>query len=116
MPRKTRAAVVHLHLDVAASMRPRPDAAENSSGCAVGLSRCQSFNEAAARCRGKHALARCNGRDQLAASMRPRPDAAENTLIRAALCRGSHASMRPRPDAAENGDTIRWMNSAMMLQ
>ena len=37
-----------------------------------------SFNEAAARCRGK----RLRGRD-------PRPD------------RG-HASMRPRPDAAEN--------------
>ena len=62
-----------------ASMRPRPDAAEN-----VGAG-------------GEH------GPDSCRASMRPRPDAAENVVDvgdRAAAWR--RASMRPRPDAAEN--------------
>ena len=38
-----------------------------------------SFNEAAARCRGKHAAKHAKARELLAASMRPRPDAAENS-------------------------------------
>ena len=61
-----------------ASMRPRPDAAEN----------------------GRHhqPLARPAG-----ASMRPRPDAAENAVQRPQDLRArDDASMRPRPDAAEN--------------
>ena len=63
-----------------ASMRPRPDAAENT------------------RCTGTSGRSRF----QLA-SMRPRPDAAENRQVRAASAgRPSPASMRPRPDAAEN--------------
>ena len=66
-----------------ASMRPRPDAAENGH-------------------------ARCGGRvRQPHASMRPRPDAAENVLRGRALVRRLRASMRPRPDAAENAASRR---------
>ena len=36
-----------------ASMRPRPDAAENGAGAAVRRPVLAGFNEAAARCRGK---------------------------------------------------------------
>ena len=83
------------------------------------------FNEAAARCRGKHAgsstappasagfneaAARCRGKRgppvagqiHLQASMRPRPDAAENVARAAEDVAARLASMRPRPDAAEN--------------
>ena len=88
-----------------ASMRPRPDAAENAAGPRLDRSGRDGFNEAAARCRGKRgswssgpaarrtrrfneAAARCRGKRgagehrrpaSAAASMRPRPDAAENT-------------------------------------
>ena len=111
-----------------ASMRPRPDAAENRRrgpiSSPVSLPR---FNEAAARCRGKpsrrsagptgwwsrfnEAAARCRGKPfgwrataeaAAAASMRPRPDAAENPEGRGARDQPVQASMRPRPDAAEN--------------
>ena len=112
-----------------ASMRPRPDAAENAAswGTCTRPNRFR-FNEAAARCRGKrgHGVGLRRGHG---ASMRPRPDAAENWSGRrtrnprgaicfneaAARCRGKPAgagdlprahrlvaSMRPRPDAAEN--------------
>ena len=87
-----------------ASMRPRPDAAENRRPARRTGQPRRGFNEAAARCRGKRRevlwTSRPVGRP---ASMRPRPDAAENSR------RGSVeyaamkvASMRPRPDAAEN--------------
>ena len=127
MPRKT-SALRHVAIEYdGASMRPRPDAAENR-GIAANLRLDHvRFNEAAARCRGKHA-GRGVFHDTLDhASMRPRPDAAENlrhpAIIRfrsccfneaAARCRGkprnqprndlaaADASMRPRPDAAEN--------------
>ena len=62
-----------------ASMRPRPDAAENASDSPARPSAARRFNEAAARCRGK----RVHGSDRsgrFLASMRPRPDAAENLL------------------------------------
>ena len=36
-----------------ASMRPRPDAAENRCGTPASRARAGRFNEAAARCRGK---------------------------------------------------------------
>ena len=61
-----------------ASMRPRPDAAENSSK----LLRSAFLYPIA--------------------SMRPRPDAAENLSQRLAAADVTLASMRPRPDAAEN--------------
>ena len=59
------------------------------------------FNEAAARCRGKHPGGGLHERAGVA-SMRPRPDAAENLRRREGKAGGPHASMRPRPDAAEN--------------
>ena len=62
---------------LAASMRPRPDAAENRF---------------VARRFIIHPLA----------SMRPRPDAAENVIDGAEVRHVDLASMRPRPDAAEN--------------
>ena len=53
MPRKTGAQAAGYDGFIAASMRPRPDAAENSrtNGRMTPCSR--GFNEAAARCRGK---------------------------------------------------------------
>ena len=105
MPRKTSAAAVQRADDRAlASMRPRPDAAENPRPPTAPARRLRRFNEAAARCRGKprgissgrhwslcfnEAAARCRGKlpAPLAAvvrglaSMRPRPDAAENALL-----------------------------------
>ena len=62
----------------AASMRPRPDAAENHApSVQVDLYLC-GFNEAAARCRGKHQQQAGAEEAEGRASMRPRPDAAEN--------------------------------------
>ena len=61
-----------------ASMRPRPDAAEN-----VDVDGDKEPNSSVA-------------------SMRPRPDAAENASGLARRPAGRIASMRPRPDAAEN--------------
>ena len=87
-----------------ASMRPRPDAAENAAASCCRTCRPSGFNEAAARCRGKHTLP-TDGAGGRRASMRPRPDAAENPWtgsIRSIRVR--LASMRPRPDAAENGN------------
>ena len=103
MPRKTDGGRREAGRQLRASMRPRPDAAENSAG-------------------------REEDAGVLRASMRPRPDAAENAGLErrqrlpdagfneaAARCRGKRtllvqaiqmpnlASMRPRPDAAENG-------------
>ena len=91
-----------------ASMRPRPDAAENSAGPASAGMRGGGFNEAAARCRGKHAQPRPGGGGR-GASMRPRPDAAENAAgtppgrrgrdcfnEAAARCRGKPAPPPPR--------------------
>ena len=102
MPRKTGPrAELRVDLPVA-SMRPRPDAAENPGAGEVGSEGWPGFNEAAARCRGKLAHGR------RAAEMQTRFNEA------AARCRGKHgfvfhgsspggrASMRPRPDAAEN--------------
>ena len=57
MPRKTRAAGAWTGPGTGASMRPRPDAAEN-------------------------ALPDVEAAGELRASMRPRPDAAENTSSR----------------------------------
>ena len=61
MPRKTSRPGEYFALEGEASMRPRPDAAENAQG--------------AARLPGRHR----------AASMRPRPDAAENPFRPAAI-------------------------------
>ena len=77
MPRKTDALEADGRRILVASMRPRPDAAENA--------RADLLVAAAHR-----------------ASMRPRPDAAENVRKPQVAGAGQHASMRPRPDAAEN--------------
>ena len=83
-------------------MRPRPDAAENMPPRHPNCRCVVSFNEAAARCRGKQVVETHANRVTFLASMRPRPDAAENA-DEDALGRVRHAaSMRPRPDAAEN--------------
>ena len=125
MPRKTNDPTQRWVFPLSASMRPRPDAAENLR-VADALGGCISrFNEAAARCRGKQTRA-ISEISAPRASMRPRPDAAENCAPpasrpagarrfneAAARCRGKRAgqpppragggaSMRPRPDAAEN--------------
>ena len=53
MPRKTNGRFWHWNVHTDASMRPRPDAAENSVGRrGKPCGECR-FNEAAARCRGK---------------------------------------------------------------
>ena len=61
-----------------ASMRPRPDAAENCSSERTPPRDAPGFNEAAARCRGKHKTLVQGQTGARLASMRPRPDAAEN--------------------------------------
>ena len=53
MPRKTAGYLEMERVDIGASMRPRPDAAENRAGPAAVLAAPAGFNEAAARCRGK---------------------------------------------------------------
>ena len=111
-----------------ASMRPRPDAAENGGAVEHRGQRTASFNEAAARCRGKpsretstsdaalragfnEAAARCRGKRTPCGTLRTRCWKGFNEA--AARCRGKlgpafeesvryAASMRPRPDAAEN--------------
>ena len=77
MPRKTPVRLAEFAEASGASMRPRPDAAENGTGSAQPPSRWPGFNEAAARCRGKPGVHQ-DGRLRRVASMRPRPDAAEN--------------------------------------
>ena len=102
MPRKTvKVLGVSAH-PVTASMRPRPDAAENLPKPTVKGTEAPGFNEAAARCRGKRPVRLRSGSQADQASMRPRPDAAENVLAQDMDERGQQASMRPRPDAAEN--------------
>ena len=65
-----------------------------------------SFNEAAARCRGKPSKGAGHDAANPVASMRPRPDAAENPRgAGPPPDRPRVASMRPRPDAAENPPT-----------
>ena len=78
MPRKTLPKPDKMGPKTYASMRPRPDAAENSSATSATL-RCYR-----------------------SASMRPRPDAAENLSGNCPHFSYAKASMRPRPDAAEN--------------
>ena len=85
-----------------ASMRPRPDAAENLVVARAGVRKVGRFNEAAARCRGKQPRLNRRRHHRAQASMRPRPDAAENQDLRGDGAARPLASMRPRPDAAEN--------------
>ena len=84
-----------------ASMRPRPDAAENAGERLEAAAPGNGFNEAAARCRGKPEQEAEKLGAELA-SMRPRPDAAENARPADRGDPRPGASMRPRPDAAEN--------------
>ena len=53
MPRKTRTVVTVHYRVTTASMRPRPDAAENAPRRSARRPPRSGFNEAAARCRGK---------------------------------------------------------------
>ena len=85
-----------------ASMRPRPDAAENGARSPAPRPTSRGFNEAAARCRGKQRDPEPPAEAGVRASMRPRPDAAENDRGEGGLGVTALASMRPRPDAAEN--------------
>ena len=101
MPRKTRARDNAQMIRTGASMRPRPDAAENDDMARRHDAGAPRFNEAAARCRGKLCPDEME-RLREVASMRPRPDAAENVRKRKLEARSTSASMRPRPDAAEN--------------
>ena len=85
-----------------ASMRPRPDAAEN----VAGRQRRPVGHHASMRPRPDAAENNGSGHrlrpPDVRASMRPRPDAAENPAARDGLVAWGLASMRPRPDAAEN--------------
>ena len=78
MPRKTSAFWLAARAATTASMRPRPDAAENGAAGLFYREAFCRFNEAAARCRGKHGAAMNALGPPTFASMRPRPDAAEN--------------------------------------
>ena len=103
MPRKTRPHELADRAAFQASMRPRPDAAENTRIACTTRRSARCFNEAAARCRGKLGAPAAASEGGALASMRPRPDAAENVDEAGAMFgAGCYASMRPRPDAAEN--------------
>ena len=78
MPRKTRRIQFPAFDLWLASMRPRPDAAENIRCTAFNRWNRARFNEAAARCRGKLEVRMRRSQPIGIASMRPRPDAAEN--------------------------------------
>ena len=79
MPRKTRAGAGRGRRGPRrASMRPRPDAAENTRTPRTRHAGRRGFNEAAARCRGKREPSTSDSHLIPRASMRPRPDAAEN--------------------------------------
>ena len=78
MPRKTLTVPLTAAVADNASMRPRPDAAENHLLARQGRCAGGGFNEAAARCRGKPSATFALAAGASGASMRPRPDAAEN--------------------------------------
>ena len=78
MPRKTGRANIARVRSLLASMRPRPDAAENARTPRSSSTQGPGFNEAAARCRGK----------RFAACRTPRTRARFNEA--AARCRGKH--------------------------
>ena len=105
MPRKTYPASESSHMVEVASMRPRPDAAENALDGGRPPATAIGFNEAAARCRGKPFVRRRQP-GMHPASMRPRPDAAENVRPIVPALPRARASMRPRPDAAENAQVF----------
>ena len=63
MPRKTGDGMTTMELTDAASMRPRPDAAENLRRATTTSAWSPGFNEAAARCRGKQYQAAVAGVD-----------------------------------------------------
>ena len=97
-----------------ASMRPRPDAAENQAFDGIkqwGYTASMRPRPDAAENPPRH-RARQPGHDH--ASMRPRPDAAENAHEHPAEAESGQASMRPRPDAAENSRRCarRWGKSS----
>ena len=101
MPRKTSRDPPARAGRPAASMRPRPDAAENFGNCAkqaqTNPASMRPRPDAAENCADAW---RSSGRRW--ASMRPRPDAAENVANPDAFDFMPPASIRPRPDAAEN--------------
>ena len=66
MPRKTAARLDEAARHLRASMRPRPDAAENAPPISnSGFGPSPGFNEAAARCRGKRVIGAATRRLQL---------------------------------------------------
>ena len=117
MPRKTQGARRIAGDRRGASMRPRPDAAENalpaSARARLEAASMRPRPDAAENDGHLRRVART-----LAASMRPRPDAAENhRLDRLHLAGAGRASMRPRPDAAENtGDDVDGVGNGPVLQ
>ena len=118
MPRKTPAPRLAAQPASRASMRPRPDAAENSGqGAGDRVDRVASMRPRPDAAENVKVLARV-GRLLVMASMRPRPDAAENgDLDGLHLEHGGGASMRPRPDAAENmNDSFEIEATAIELQ
>ena len=91
MPRKTLLDGQQHKEAPRASMRPRPDAAENRRRRRrIWCSSRRCFNEAAARCRGKPRAGAPRVRAGARASMRPRPDAAENHTLMQLLTRYVH--------------------------
>ena len=109
MPRKTLPAAVSPPARAVASMRPRPDAAENVGGWGGDPFRAAGFNEAAARCRGKRpsslrqpftdhvgfneAAARCRGKRGIHVQLAGQPFLRFNEA--AARCRGKRPGVGP---------------------
>ncbi len=83
-------------------MRPQQNAAEDGTAAGEDLTFQSSFNEAAAKCCGRHRQREQSLQLRDDASMRPQQNAAEDPVRLWAPDVGSGASMRPQQNAAED--------------
>ncbi len=89
-----------------ASMRPQQNAAEDDVPIPSGDDKIPSFNEAAAKCCGRHFSFRLLRSFPYQASMRPQQNAAEDVQGGLDSARVPSASMRPQQNAAEDVDDL----------
>ena len=101
---------------ILASMRPRPDAAENAVEARHHPTQAVIASMRPRPDAAENATATDGLLGPVPASMRPRPDAAENAAFRHFYSDGVTASMRPRPDAAENACAAACCAAACELQ
>ncbi len=93
---------VTLALREFASMRPQRNAGENRPSTRICCFSNSCFNEAPAKCRGKHGCGERAPNGNPRASMRPQRNAGENHTMPMPQFHGIDASMRPQRNAGEN--------------